>query len=72
MQEKAMRQEEIILKSSDKGSDEIIDMRDQLNHVVYDLEKTIKLRIVIEDSGVGIKKENLNKIFKDYSRLDEH
>ena len=30
------------------------------------------MRIVIEDNGVGIKKENLGKIFKDYSRLEEH
>jgi K+-sensing histidine kinase KdpD len=28
--------------------------------------------MVIEDSGVGIKKENLHKVFQDYSRLDEH
>lgn len=35
-------------------------------------KKFIKLRIVIEDNGVGIKKENLGKIFQDYSRLEEH
>lgn len=28
--------------------------------------------MVIEDSGVGINKENIPKIFKDYSRLEEH
>jgi two-component system capsular synthesis sensor histidine kinase RcsC len=28
--------------------------------------------MVVEDSGVGIKKENLHKVFQDYSRLDEH
>jgi signal transduction histidine kinase len=26
----------------------------------------------IIDSGVGIKKENLDKLFMDFSRLDEH
>lgn len=30
------------------------------------------MKIVIEDNGVGIKKENLGKILQDYSRLDEH
>ena len=41
-------------------------------YLVYDLQKSIKLRLTIEDSGVGIKKENLDKIFKDYSMLEEH
>ena len=30
------------------------------------------MEIVIEDNGVGISKENQDKLFKDYSRLDEH
>ena len=37
-----------------------------------DIHKFIKIRLVVEDSGVGIKKENLSKVFGDYSRLDEH
>ena len=28
--------------------------------------------MVIEDNGAGISKENVNKLFKDYSRLQEH
>jgi len=28
--------------------------------------------LVIKDTGVGISKENIEKLFKDYSRLDEH
>lgn len=44
----------------------------QMSEYAYDVTKFIKLNLVIEDNGVGIKKENLNKIFMDYSRLDEH
>ena len=32
--------------------------------------KFIKFRMEIRDTGVGIKKENLNSLFKDFSRLD--
>lgn len=28
--------------------------------------------MVIEDNGAGISKENVDKLFKDYSRLAEH
>ena len=34
--------------------------------------KYLKLLIVVEDTGVGISKENQTKIFKDYARLEEH
>jgi signal transduction histidine kinase len=34
--------------------------------------KFVKLKIEIIDSGVGIKKENLSKLFMDFSKLDEH
>ena len=30
------------------------------------------MQIIVEDNGVGIKKENLGKVFMDYSKLDEH
>ena len=39
---------------------------------IEDQEKFIKIRIEVIDTGVGIKKENLNKLFMDFSRLDEH
>ena len=29
------------------------------------------LKIEIADQGIGIKEENLNKLFMDYSKLDE-
>ena len=28
--------------------------------------------MIIEDTGVGISPENIEKLFQDYSRLDEH
>ena len=34
--------------------------------------KYVKLELVIEDNGVGIEEHNINKLFKDYSKLDEH
>ena len=34
--------------------------------------KYVKLRIVVEDDGAGISAENQRKLFKDYSRLEEH
>ena len=34
--------------------------------------KWIKLQLVIKDNGVGISAENIEKLFKDYSKLDEH
>lgn len=32
----------------------------------------LKFSIQVIDSGVGIKQENLSKLFMDFSRLDEH
>lgn len=34
--------------------------------------KYIKLQLTVEDNGAGISKQNLGKLFKDYSRLEEH
>lgn len=36
------------------------------------MEKYIKMHIVIEDNGAGIKPENIDKLFIDFSKLDEH
>lgn len=44
--------------------DEILDKEDIL--------KYIKIKIDISDTGVGIKKENLSKLFMDFGKLDEH
>ena len=35
-------------------------------------EVFIKFRLEVQDTGVGIKKENLKKLFMDFNRLDEH
>ena len=35
-------------------------------------QKYLQIKIIIEDNGIGIKKENINKLFMDYSKLDEH
>ena len=37
----------------------------------YQQSKFVKFRIEIEDTGVGIKKEDLGKLFCDFSRLDQ-
>lgn len=36
------------------------------------IHKYIKLQIVIEDNGVGISSPNINKLFMDFSKLNEH
>ena len=37
-----------------------------------DVTKYIKMRMSIEDNGVGISAENQKKLFTDYTRLEEH
>ena len=34
--------------------------------------KYMQIKIVVEDNGIGIKKENIDKLFMDYNKLDEH
>ena len=36
------------------------------------VSKYIKLRMTIEDNGVGISKDNQSKLFQDFTRLNEH
>lgn len=38
----------------------------------YKEERFIKFRIDIIDTGVGIEDDNLDKLFLDFSKLDEH
>ena len=35
-------------------------------------QKYMQLQIIVEDNGVGIKKENLDKLFMNYNKLGEH
>jgi K+-sensing histidine kinase KdpD len=35
-------------------------------------DKFVKFKIEIIDSGMGIKKENLEKLFMEFGKLDEH
>ena len=35
-------------------------------------DKFVRLKIEIIDSGVGIKKENIDKLFMEFGKLDEH
>ena len=37
-----------------------------------DITKFIKLKITIEDNGAGISKENIDKLFTDFYKLNEH
>lgn len=37
-----------------------------------EVAKYIKMQMTIEDSGVGISKTNISKLFGNYARLDEH
>ena len=32
----------------------------------------MQIKLIIEDNGIGIKEENLKKLFMDYSKLKEH
>jgi signal transduction histidine kinase len=42
------------------------------SQVLADQLKYIKFEIEVEDSGVGIAEENIDKLFHDYTRLEEH
>lgn len=48
--------------------------RDLKSHLKSDLnlQKYINFEIRITDSGCGISKENLNKLFLNFSRLEDH
>ena len=39
---------------------------------IEDQKQYIKIKLEISDTGCGIKKENLDKLFMDFGKLDEH
>jgi len=41
-------------------------------HIGEQVEQYIKFEIRIQDSGVGISKDNLSKLFMNFSKLEEH
>lgn len=43
-----------------------------MTQTYFDVSKYVKIHIIVEDSGVGISPHNINNLFKDYSRLQEH
>ncbi len=43
-----------------------------LNYYNKPVEKYIKFEIRIEDSGYGISKENIPKLFMNFGKLEEH
>jgi signal transduction histidine kinase len=66
---------EIDLKARDSSSlhsNNAMVLPSNLDESEFDNEKYIKIRIDIQDTGVGIKKENLSKLFMDFGKLDEH
>ena len=36
------------------------------------MNKNIKIQIGIQDTGAGISNENIDKLFTDFSKLNEH
>lgn len=55
----------------DNYFDEQINTDQNLN-VDEEIKKNIKLEIAIQDTGAGISKENINKLFTDFAKLNEH
>ena len=45
---------------------------DQNMNVDEEIIKNIKLEIAIQDTGAGISKDNINKLFTDFAKLNEH
>ena len=39
---------------------------------IEDQSQYIKFKLEISDTGCGIKKENIGKLFMDFGKLDEH
>lgn len=39
---------------------------------IEEIKKNVKLEISIQDTGAGISKENINKLFTDFAKLNEH
>ena len=55
-----------------RRTSQILERKDYLGSEIKEKSKWIKLQMIIEDSGVGISQQNIEKLFSDYSRLKEH
>ena len=55
-------------------SSSVCNVTEKINLIngTIEIQKYIQMKIIVEDNGVGIKKENLSKLFMDYSKLNEH
>lgn len=60
------------LKRSMSIKDKHRGFKNFLGNTSVEVTKYIKMRMTIEDNGVGIAEQNLNKLFTDYSCLKEH
>ena len=47
-------------------------IKHNLIHGTIEINKYLQIKIIVEDNGIGIKKENIGKLFMDYEKLNEH
>lgn len=60
--------EEVVMQSSLPMEDNLVNS-ENMNE---EIKKNIKLEIAIQDTGAGISKENISKLFTDFAKLNEH
>lgn len=50
----------------------MVDNSKKVGGLYYEVEKYVKIHLIVEDNGRGISPENLPKLFMDFAKLDEH